>query len=274
MRDIHELHIKAGYIEDVEYRTVTDSEGNLDWEILYTPGPKARADYKTATSSDRARTISAPSPKAKLLPKKEEIILPVVASRAEEDDPLAQELIKHGLAHQVAVKLANEKPDECRRQLELLPHQNIKGSKPGFLRRAIEEGYGTPASYKQEKAKEAKVVDQKARQEAQKARRATIVEELVQMVGQLYKSHREAYLATAQFIEESAEHDLKKYKETSPFYKAIAEAYDGQAKPLELLIEYFTKNTCPLPQLAEFINTQKSDQLKQVVRAHFEEQAK
>ncbi len=42
MYKIHLPHIKAGYISRVEYETTTDKEGEADWNMLYTPGEKAR----------------------------------------------------------------------------------------------------------------------------------------------------------------------------------------------------------------------------------------
>jgi len=50
MYKVHRLHIKSGYIEKVTYEKFFDAEGNTDWVMCYTPGKKARDEYKAFTS--------------------------------------------------------------------------------------------------------------------------------------------------------------------------------------------------------------------------------
>jgi|SRR5882724_1447819 len=38
-------HLKSGYIQNVRHEATADSEGKLDWVMVYTPGPKAKAEY-------------------------------------------------------------------------------------------------------------------------------------------------------------------------------------------------------------------------------------
>jgi hypothetical protein len=38
-------HLKSGYIRSVRHEATADSEGKLDWVMMYTPGPKAKAEY-------------------------------------------------------------------------------------------------------------------------------------------------------------------------------------------------------------------------------------
>jgi hypothetical protein len=45
MYKVHLPHRESGYIEKVEYRATSDREGKPDWEILYTPGPKAYREH-------------------------------------------------------------------------------------------------------------------------------------------------------------------------------------------------------------------------------------
>ena len=42
MYKLHRPHMRSGYLVDVEYEATVDSEGTLDWVMLYTPGSKAR----------------------------------------------------------------------------------------------------------------------------------------------------------------------------------------------------------------------------------------
>jgi hypothetical protein len=50
MFKIHIPHRKSGYIAKVEYQERTDTDGKPDWEMLYTPGPKAVAEYEGFTN--------------------------------------------------------------------------------------------------------------------------------------------------------------------------------------------------------------------------------
>ena len=50
MYKLHIEHRESGYISKVEYQQATDPEGNADWEMFYTPGPKAFAEYLAFTN--------------------------------------------------------------------------------------------------------------------------------------------------------------------------------------------------------------------------------
>ncbi len=49
MYKIHQPHRESGYIVKVDYQECTDREGKADWEMLYTPGPKALAEFQAFT---------------------------------------------------------------------------------------------------------------------------------------------------------------------------------------------------------------------------------
>ena len=42
MYKIHRPHLRSEYLLDVEYEAVVDADGNPDWALFYTPGPRAR----------------------------------------------------------------------------------------------------------------------------------------------------------------------------------------------------------------------------------------
>jgi hypothetical protein len=50
MYKLHVPHRESGYITKVEYQETTDGEGKADWEMFYTPGPKAFAEYEAFTN--------------------------------------------------------------------------------------------------------------------------------------------------------------------------------------------------------------------------------
>jgi hypothetical protein len=50
MYKLHVPHRESGYIVKIEYKETADSEGNPNWEMFYTPGPKAFAEYQAFTN--------------------------------------------------------------------------------------------------------------------------------------------------------------------------------------------------------------------------------
>ncbi len=50
MWKVHLPHRESGYITKVDYQQVTDATGGADWEMFYTPGPKAFAEFRAFTN--------------------------------------------------------------------------------------------------------------------------------------------------------------------------------------------------------------------------------
>ena len=46
MYKIHRPHLQSGYLKDVRYAATKDPEGKPDWDMLYTPGPRAEREYR------------------------------------------------------------------------------------------------------------------------------------------------------------------------------------------------------------------------------------
>src|SRR5512135_695286 len=46
MYKVHAPHRRSGYIAGVEFEATTDRAGRPDWTMHYTPGPKARAEFR------------------------------------------------------------------------------------------------------------------------------------------------------------------------------------------------------------------------------------
>jgi hypothetical protein len=53
MYKIHRPHLASGYLKAVRYETTKDGDGKIDWDMFYTPGPKAKAEHHTFTKSGR-----------------------------------------------------------------------------------------------------------------------------------------------------------------------------------------------------------------------------
>lgn len=51
MYKVHRPHIASGYLTKVKFEETKDAEGQLDWIMYYTPGTKARAEYKVFKST-------------------------------------------------------------------------------------------------------------------------------------------------------------------------------------------------------------------------------
>ena len=49
MAKVHSPHKQSGYVSRVDFQDTTDADGNPDWIMLYTPGPRARAEFRAFT---------------------------------------------------------------------------------------------------------------------------------------------------------------------------------------------------------------------------------
>jgi hypothetical protein len=108
---VHLPHRRSGYIVKVEYEEAVDREGKRDWDILYTPGPKAVAEYNGFTSRHGRQHLSAPSePRYRsTLPQPQQVNLDLGPG----DNDSVSELIRRGITVPKAVDLvANLKPDQ------------------------------------------------------------------------------------------------------------------------------------------------------------------
>ncbi len=50
MYKVHRLHLQSGYLKTIRYTPTTDAEGNADWMMHYTPGPRAEAEFRAFSS--------------------------------------------------------------------------------------------------------------------------------------------------------------------------------------------------------------------------------
>src|SRR5262249_24987075 len=56
MYKVHAPHVQSGYLAQVRVTATTDAEGQPDWLLHYTPGPKARAEYAAFRRQPRMET--------------------------------------------------------------------------------------------------------------------------------------------------------------------------------------------------------------------------
>lgn len=58
MYKLHKPHLDHGYIAKVEFEKITDAGGELDWNIWYVPGPRAKDEYGRFNQSRRASGVA------------------------------------------------------------------------------------------------------------------------------------------------------------------------------------------------------------------------
>lgn len=144
-------HKQSGYICEIELRETRDGEGRPDWEMFYTPGRKARVEFRSFKRSIRGMGIIYDEKEAS---RRDQLVLhPAketwVASQGlvPEYESLVAELIKHKVAEQKARELVKAKPDAVRLHLRAIPYLPEGQGKKNFAGRlvtAIENDYELP----------------------------------------------------------------------------------------------------------------------------------
>jgi hypothetical protein len=146
MYKIHVPHRESGYITKIEYQETTDAGGVPDWEMLYTPGPKAVAEFEAFTNR-QARLQSQTGARAAAA----ETAPPLPPG---ETDLLAQ-MVRRGISEKKSRELlANLKPSqEVMDQLEYVDSLIAKDSKgrvenpPGLYVFYIRDNIAPPADF-------------------------------------------------------------------------------------------------------------------------------
>jgi DNA-binding transcriptional regulator GbsR (MarR family) len=159
MNKLHAPHKKSGYIASVEFEQTTDRDGKPDWIMLYTPGPKARAEYRAFTKRGGPRILEIEQSPPAL-----ELVAHQVGST-----PLERELITRGVTPSTAAELVAAHPEEkITAQVEHFDWlkekhpKKITQSPGGFLVKSIREGYTTPPGFE---TKAARAVREEAKRE-------------------------------------------------------------------------------------------------------------
>jgi len=154
MWKLHAPHREAGYIVKVDYQQTIDGEGKADWEMFYTPGPKAFAEYEAFTNRHAQPPVSG-------APKELPAIEP--SRRASQgdlrfgdtDDGILGELTRRGVAEKKAREiLAHAKPgQEVMDQLEYVDSLIAKDRKgklenpPGLYVYYVRDNIAPPAAF-------------------------------------------------------------------------------------------------------------------------------
>lgn len=176
---IHAPHKESGYIASVEFEEIFDRDGKPDWVMIYTPGDKARDEYRTFSQQGGPRTLHVDLPANSTLAS-----LTFDEPPQPEPTPLERELIARGISRRTAAQLVQRYPaDRILSQIERFDWskarepKSIAKSDGGFLAEAIRNDYPMPSGFESKADREQreaaeKLKKQQEREKAQQARAA------------------------------------------------------------------------------------------------------
>lgn len=268
MWKVHKPHIDAGYIKAVDFEETTDSNGLVDWLIRYTPGRKARHEFREFNTKrvDASKTIphleAAPrngsqqssfqvsklsSKQAGKFPSKQVSLVMVDSTdeRSPEDAAILEKLTSYGIDESRAARLIESDREECEIWANAWPHQNQKGMEnpPAVLIRFIEtKRRPLPKGYKEAVAHEER---QKKHEEAQAQERAE----------ELYFRFFEPQFREYQRVE------LETIRQTTPEAYAAFESWlnKNHAKSLRMVTNEKRRGELTTSIAAEFFNRKRPD---------------
>jgi hypothetical protein len=151
MYKLHAPHKQSGYISAVEFRETRDSESQPDWEMLYTPGRKARAEFRALKRGGRTIDVGGRGSR-----REEQLALPAVEEKQipERVDSELEELVTKLMGFKVSEKKARElvttKPEAVRLHLMAIPYLPVGQGQKNFAGRlitAIENDYELPRAF-------------------------------------------------------------------------------------------------------------------------------
>ena len=305
MYKVHRPHLQSGYLRKAELAPTMDGEGRPDWEMFYTPGPRAEAEYRAFTRRGQldlpldvvttdpllpppALRQGTPWPRPPLaLPEPpeprpvpaEDVTGPAADSGG--DEGLVEELVVQGVGRTVARRLAREKPDACRHYVrEYLPFWDAeaergeftyRGGKGAFLASAIRDGYGPPRSWEAVQRKE----KSRRKQEAQPPRPNPLAAALearratiqAELRDWVARMENEAPEAFPGFVAfvEGERQTMQGRFRATAAKESYRRLYESEAKRLELFAAYFSESPCPLPGLAAWLKEHPLRELKELL---------
>lgn len=154
MYKLHAPHKSSEYISEVELRPTVDADGKPDWEMLYTPGRRARAEFRAFKKGSQTINVNAASSKAK---RPAQLALPTgqglkPANNESEDqvDPLVEKLRGFGISETEAKELVRSHRKATEEQIEAYPYRHVgeaRKNPAGWIIAAIKNQYELPPTY-------------------------------------------------------------------------------------------------------------------------------
>lgn len=172
MNKIHAPHKESGYIASVEFEEIFENDGRSDWIMIYTPGEKAREEYRTFSQQGGPRTLhAAPSAPS-------ELVQPALAFEDDENvepTPMERELIARGISKRTAAQLVGRySADRIESQIERFDWLKAKEPKSiarndgGFLAEAIRNEYPMPNGFETKADREKRLADEKLKKQQER----------------------------------------------------------------------------------------------------------
>jgi hypothetical protein len=180
MYKLHQPHLKSNFITGFAHEATTDRSGNPDWILKYTPGEKAKSEYRAfqrtkrderVTAIDVASAENIATKVAQPKPPHEELQDQAPALTNEEKHFIKELVERFSIHEDTATELVVTKLERVKFQLEVYPFRQegrIK-DKAAYIIRAIERNYTAPTNYEEDKARkerEASVAKAKALEQA------------------------------------------------------------------------------------------------------------
>lgn len=238
---IHRPHVESGYISKVEAEQTTDKQGRPDWIIWYTPGPKAKREYREFNERPRLAD-SSPKPLARprLVAANKVSGEKSAPERAPEDSSLIEKLMSFGVDKSRAARLVENDRAECALWANAWAHQNQNGMEnpPAVLisfiekkRRPLPKGYRDAVEYEQR------------RKEREQQQVRQMAEELhFQYFAPVFRSHLQQELLEIERARPDA-------------YKAFKEHFDKKhAKGLRIVESEDVRQRITIQKAMEFFN--------------------
>lgn len=129
MYNLHAPHRRAGYISAVEVRQTTDGQGQPDWEMLYTPGRRAKAEFRAFTQTKKVmvpKSIGSLPPSPQLKVREPETVADPNINALEE------QLRQFGITEDKARELVKSHREAVEAQISAYPYRAEK-TLPGGL---------------------------------------------------------------------------------------------------------------------------------------------
>jgi hypothetical protein len=168
MWKIHRPHIDAGYIKAVEFQETTDPIGAIDWLIKYTPGRRARYEFREFTTK---RLVEQEPKKPRLVtpPTKNDAPSPAPTPTIDEEGQrIITALMKNRITESEASRLVKDfrhAAKEWAEAFDYQPKDKIKNL-AGWLITAIESDYPRPEGYESARAAREEIERKKAKKAA------------------------------------------------------------------------------------------------------------
>jgi hypothetical protein len=169
---VHRPHKECGYLSKVEFEEITDEEGRPDWVMWYTPGRKARREFKEFTTR-KAETSPFPPRLVNAKPQQEKKL-------SVKQESLLASLLAFNVSEETARELVETFPERVEQELEAFPHRKLEGvgNPAGLLIAAIKKGdYSQPPKVEKKRAEKKAQATKQRREEHEAQFRLNYVNE-------------------------------------------------------------------------------------------------